>query len=373
MVKIHAGQGKAAARHMADAAFEHAATELRMHALGVGNLRALRASLVSLEGALHKATPVDVAVLKDLHHAALLRARRELEDAARSDPAMRGFLDRIFGNALRLSHRSPANVTLMFGDLIRGITFFAEQGDCSGAIAFPAYHRLFSCGPGDDSYRTGRLVCHEDMSSSERNRRRPEIERCYIERLLYDAIYRHEALAPSLAGAALGARAEASQDDGHLFRLDLTHNDFLSCFPGHDVTVDVAFQDGWPMRVTLARSVRGQLVTTDVFEKTLVPTAHGRLAYDAVVECTRTIAANGAVLKKAQGFAREGQWRRAPAPPRPRLRPRTRPVASAGLELLATAAAEARTRAYRPWRTSWDADAMATARPKTARGRPRSS
>lgn len=412
---------------MAESALQQVALELRMHDMGVGDARALAAALRAFEAALRAAPPAERAALMDTQLHPLLRVRRELEEAAagrqthalvprpppgtvgaaparapgRADAQLRGFFDRIFHperGLLPVSHRQPSGVTVRFGELIRGITHFADQGDGRGAV--PVYHRLFSCGPGDQAYRDGRLVCHEELTTAERNRRRPEIERCYIERLVYDALYRKEALSQTLAattatpyGDAAGgtvARANAAQDPGHLFRIDLTRRDFETCFPDHRVEVDVGFHDGWPTVVTVARMVRGRLVTTDVFRKALlVPGPDGRVGYDEVVECERTVAATGAVLRKAQGFASgEAPWRRAVAGRRAAAATRASASAAAAARAAAnasvaqTAAAEARARTYRPWRTSWNAATVRATRgvapttthtPASSSTRPRSA
>ena len=52
---------------------------------------------------------------------------------------------------------------------------------------------MYSCGPHEDTHRLGNLVCTQGLDKKELTRRRPLIERCYIERLIYNEFWKKEA------------------------------------------------------------------------------------------------------------------------------------------------------------------------------------
>jgi hypothetical protein len=96
------------------------------------------------------------------------------------------------------------------------------------------------------------MVCLEGLTKTEKNRRRPLIEWCYLERQIYDILYRNE----QLHFPKLGPQAP-EQDDGHIFRLDLTRQDFETCFKGHKVEADVKYEYGFPTQLVVTRYRNG--------------------------------------------------------------------------------------------------------------------
>lgn len=159
---------------------------------------------------------------------------------AKSD---RSLHDKIY-NKLKLS-RYISHVTTIFEEFIKGITYFENEKDDQ---AIPIYHRLYACGPYADTHRQGNLICRSDLSQDELKRRRPLIERCYIERLIYDEIYKYYTLHfPS-------RNDSPTQDEGHLFRMKLTKEDFESCFPDTQINVAIEHEDNLPVKLTIERS-----------------------------------------------------------------------------------------------------------------------
>ncbi len=195
----------------------------------------------------------------------------------------------------------PAN--RVFEAFVKGITYFDDERD---PAARPAYHRPSACGPATFEHRNGHLVCVEGMSPAELKRRRPLIERCYVERLIFDQIYRQERPQVARSGATLPFEAAGEgRDEGHVFNLERTKEDFLACFPKTKITVKVAYQLGMPHRVTMERTTQ-QGKTTLVFEKEYL---HAAQAYSEVATCTRTMP-DGSVWVSASTFEVPGAFER---------------------------------------------------------------
>ena len=53
----------------------------------------------------------------------------------------------------------------------------------------PIYHRLSSCGNGTDAFRKMNQQCVSTMDSHEKNVIKHKIEKCYIERLVFDKLF----------------------------------------------------------------------------------------------------------------------------------------------------------------------------------------
>jgi hypothetical protein len=210
----------------------------------------------------------------------------------------RSWHDKIY-NKLQLSNGSA--ITHMFHEFIKGVTYFKQEEDPK---AMPIYHRLYACGPYADTHRQGNLICHANLSKEELRRRRPLIERCYIERMIYDDIYKKFALHfPK-------GHESPTQDEGHVARMKLTKEDFETCFPDTDIQVQVDAEDNMPMKLTITRTVRGGKVTTLIYERALENfTFFGIRPYRENVVCTRTDP-DGSMSVKITNFYNQGKWER---------------------------------------------------------------
>jgi hypothetical protein len=279
-------------------------------------LHAARAFDKALQKALPPA-PFLRGLFLQQYHSDLRTIKEVLVKAASSDPAMRSVHDRIF-NTLRLGTRSaqPLPITLFFEDFIKGITTFADQG--APGWKKPVYHRLTSCGDGAPDFRTRFNQCHPGMTRKARYAVRKQIERCYVERLIYDAIYIQQTLFFPDKGTA-----EPAQDAAHRAWLAQTHADFKTCFPTVDVRVTVDAFDGlMPTQMTIARIRRGAVTTIETYRRHTVVVAAAAAAaaalstvpsgmvakqYSPRVECTLQTA-KGVEKRKVQQFAKAEAW-----------------------------------------------------------------
>lgn len=190
---------------------------------------------------------------------------------------LRSLHDKVFIKHLGMNKPAPLHVTKLFTSFIKGITYFKnEESDAN-----PIYHRLYSCGPYANTYRQGNLVCVEGLSKKELMRRRSLIERCYIERLIYNELWKHETLFFPETGVQ-----DPEQDPGHMFRLKLTKKDFETCFPNIKIDVSIQYENNFPFKLVIVRKQNENVVVL-TFTKSMSITSYGNKEYDEIVECKK--------------------------------------------------------------------------------------
>lgn len=239
---------------------------------------------------LNEASDVQLYYFKEKFQGELHRMKAVI---AKFDRSMH---DKIY-NKLKIS-RYISNVTSIFEEFIKGITYFEHEKDDK---AIPIYHRLYACGPYADTHRQGNLICTQDMSKDELRRRRPLIERCYIERLIYNEIHKYYSLHFPTKNDS------PTQDEGHLFRMKITQEDFQTCFPETTITVDIHHEDNIPIKAVITRTIKG-LTTIMTFCKyvTLSPN-FGVKIYQENIEVEK-IDTKGRKYIKTSRFANSGKF-----------------------------------------------------------------
>jgi hypothetical protein len=111
-------------------------------------------------------------------------------------------------------------VTLILNEFLKGITWFQSE------VTFND-HRRGSCSQkGTTNFN---CVGITDRATKKSNKR--VIEKCYIERLIYDNLWQHT--------------TTSQQDEGHLKWLKETKDAYNTCFPDHSIEIEVKYnQDG---------------------------------------------------------------------------------------------------------------------------------
>ena len=266
--------------------------EVRAMQHGVGSTNKIMRALRHLHTILDKSPMSNVIAIVDVHRSEVLRARFALKEAARDSPALRSLYDRVFEKQLGLVGQVPRAITLLFEDFVKGITYFSWQHDPGNPR--PVYHRLEACGPGTDVFRKAHQRCTAGVDRRDILRLRKLVERCYVERLIYDALWRTQT-------------PEGEQDSKHAHRLGLTRDDYRSCFPDRDVRAHVADgAEGVPCTLTLEFYHKDRLVAEETYEKTVSIAAYGARTYDTTVLCTRHTPTK--FYKKAQSYQCESDW-----------------------------------------------------------------
>jgi hypothetical protein len=200
-----------------------------------------------------------------------------------------GFRDRVFRGMLpdiqNIKHTQQ--VTRVFNAFVRGITYFASE-----AVSHryqPVYHRLGSCPPrGRDNPK-----CVPENTTNTRRVKKGSIEKCYIERCIYDSLW---------------SRFVGTQDAGHLIWLQNTKQAYRTCFPDVDVVVHVEYdaKTNLPVSLQVTAFQDGALVWSAHYKKYLAMYGEGDGLYEPRVVCVRQ--QGDTVSTKVNTFEREEAW-----------------------------------------------------------------
>jgi hypothetical protein len=126
------------------------------------------------------------------------------------------------------------------------------------------------------------------------------IERCYIERLIYNELYIHESLHFPPTGFQ-----DNEQDPGHLFRIDLTKHDFESCFPNTKIIIEIEYIDNFPFKLIINKIQNG-VTTILTYTKSYIMTPNGNKIYEDAVECIKEV--DNIKYIKTSRFANPGKF-----------------------------------------------------------------
>jgi hypothetical protein len=136
--------------------------------------------------------------------------------------AFRTELNNVFG----VFHRRPSFIqlpTMLFNEFCKGITYF----DNELIVERPSYHRDASCGSKTDNVSKKFKIKSTD-TLAEANRKKAAVRLCYIERLIYDAIY---------------SKILYTQDTRHLVEkqaMDRLHHEY---FPTENISIEITYND----------------------------------------------------------------------------------------------------------------------------------
>lgn len=254
--------------------------------------------------------PQELIYFKDSVYDEIIQLKRFFLYNIPNENRFRGLHDRIFSRYLQLN-RQTSNISFVFEDLIKGITYFSDQHDLSHPV--PIYHRLLSCGPNrEPTFRDLYLKCRKGSSKIKLRATQKRIERCYIERLIYNELYLNEQLSfpgsstwSSPLVSTLLTEAPRAQDDGHVHWLNETKNDFQTCFPETNIIVKLENYVGFhPTKVTITRIRRNKVISTETYIKQV--NLNGMRRYMLSVDCYRTLSKKMQV--KFQRFEKRSKW-----------------------------------------------------------------
>jgi hypothetical protein len=189
-------------------------------------------------------------------------------------PELRGLHDRLFNilSIKRPKQKFSRIATIVCTEFCKGITFFANN---TGIDRIPFYHRDASCGKANE---TSRDKFAKHLNENEKH----FLENCYIERLIYDKMYSHEADDISL------------QNKEHIHYLDVIKKEYQQCFKGYEVDVNITWSKDTipsiPEALTITTLKNGQVVSTETYKKTIQIGTFGEKSYEELVQCTREAA-----------------------------------------------------------------------------------
>jgi len=194
------------------------------------------------------------------------------------DQALRNPINQLFG----LFSKRPSFgylPTVLFNEFCKGITYF----DNEDIHERPSYHRDASCGSATKTAIEKFSIQTKD-TPEEVIRKKAAVRLCYIERLIYDDIYR---------------TILYSQDISHLFEkqtMDRLHSEY---FPSDNITVKLIYNDVvFPvvLSVTTVNSTNGS-TTIETYAKPWKGTT---------VKCTKIMGEK--CYNKTQEFSKKEEW-----------------------------------------------------------------
>jgi hypothetical protein len=233
----------------------------------------LEITLKIFEKSLNKSNPILINFLKDRYGTEFIKIKYTISQF----PNLRSLHDKIYTKHLKYNRNIPSHITILFENFIKGITFFSNEIETTQ----PIYHRLYSCGPYDNNHRLGNLICTDNLSKTELKRRRPLIERCYIERLIYNELFIKESLHFPISGTQ-----DNKQDIQHLFRMDLTETDFKTCFPDTSIKVEIDYEDNFPYKLIIIKTHKN-IQTKLTYIKTYGIINNNNKIYEDLINCIK--------------------------------------------------------------------------------------
>jgi hypothetical protein len=261
---------------------------------------ALVSSLSVFDRVVRTTNAMDRLMLVDVYGWEIYQIKRILQNI--NHTVVRTVRDQVITQILMVKNERVFNLSTIFENFIKGITYFYYQN--SDAHSGPIYHRLYSCGPADDAFKHT-LTCTKTQSQAIKKQTKTKIETCYIERMIYDNLYKNLKFYETKVGEP------PQQDKGHNNRLDLTKKDFNSCFPNIDIDVDVSFDHDIPVHLTIIKKKKGLEISRETYHKPIHDAPLGlrawqRYEYDVMVDCAKTI--KNVQYRKFQTFKLQTEW-----------------------------------------------------------------
>jgi hypothetical protein len=187
----------------------------------------------------------------------------------------RSFHDKIFINIFKMDKHVPLGVTRIFGEFVKGITFFSDQMEHKKSI--PIYHRAASCGNSSNDFRKKYLRCYQENQPETIDKKRTHIYRCYLERLIYDDMFIH---AFTHVQNNMNKKVSIKQNIGHKFQLTEREHNFNSCFLDIKINIKIEYKNNFPVTLFIYfYNKNGEFIKTEKFEKILLYDDYGNGYY----------------------------------------------------------------------------------------------
>lgn len=197
-------------------------------------------------------------------------------------------IDKIYINILNFKSQKGMNITRLFLNFVKGITYFLSEEETD---VYSVYHRISSCGP-----RNALLTC-KTLKNKNKQIGKKRIKKCLIERLIYDNLYRHETLFfPSLG------TEEHTQDDRHIEALNRIRKEYQICFPNSDIEIEMLYELNKPISLFIKYIANNKIVMTDYYERRITPNGE----YNPFI-LTIKKTSNG-TYKRIQNYERKKRW-----------------------------------------------------------------
>ena len=184
----------------------------------------------------------------------------------------RSIHDKIFTKILKLNNFIPLGITQVFKDFIEGITYFSDEKENKNKI--PIYHRAASCGNSSEDFRKKYLQCyntHEEIEIKKNH-----IFKCYLERLIYDNMFRNLSLHfPSTLN-----NQNLTQNKGHLFQLSERAKNYNNCFLGTNISIEMDYDNNFPIILKINYTKDDKIIKREIFMKSTYIDKYGNTRYE---------------------------------------------------------------------------------------------
>jgi hypothetical protein len=186
----------------------------------------------------------------------------------------RSIHDKIFTKILKLNSFIPLGITHVFKDFIEGITYFSDE--LENKLKIPIYHRAGSCGNSSEDFKKKYLECYNTNTPEEIEIKKKHIFKCYIERLIYDDMFR----TLSLHFPTTLNNQNLKQNTGHLFKLSERAKNFNKCFLGINITIEIQYDNNFPIILIINYSKDDVIIKKEIFMKTTYIDNYGNTRYE---------------------------------------------------------------------------------------------
>lgn len=193
--------------------------------------------------------------------------------------------DTIFGSKLKgmfdEDNKKQSKASRVFIKFVEGITCFASEKVYN--IRDMIYHRNGSCSKNFD--------CVSTKNRAHRKSNTHLIEKCYIERMIYDHLWLHIQQIP--------------QDIKHIEWLEKTRKAYVSCVPHGHIVIKIGQYKTMPEKITIEKYLDGVLIDVEIYAKKWNASIG---SYDDLVICRKHKPMTKHVYTKNQTFNGETPW-----------------------------------------------------------------
>ena len=204
--------------------------------------------------------------LIDKHYPELIKIRDILIDINSKKNECRSLIDIIFKNILGFDKHIPLGITIIFENFIKGITYFKDEIEKT----LPIYHRAASCGNKKQNFRKLYL---ENNGTEEYKKK--HIYKCYLERLIYDDMYRNL----TLFFPKSTDENDHKQNEGHKYQLNERAKNFYNYFTGNEIEINIMYEGKFPTFMIIHYKKNGEIIKREEYIKTTYVDDYGNTQY----------------------------------------------------------------------------------------------
>jgi hypothetical protein len=187
----------------------------------------------------------------------------------------RSISDKIFTKILKFESHMPLGITIVFENYIKGITYFSNEKENKDQI--PIYHRASSCGNKKKNFRNllKNTLINEEIKKN-------HIKKCYLERLIYDDMYREM----SLHFPTELKNQELKQNKGHEHQLTERAKNYYNYYLEEEINIEILYENNFPILLTINYIKNGKIIKIERYLKTTYIDDYGNTQYSENVYYT---------------------------------------------------------------------------------------